>query len=90
MGARPPHIPPMTKINWAASAELFSSTGARKHRQPMAYRRFATGAEAVRFAIEELPAAALVGVVLESDEDRFDHRAIQALYESPDYPLPRP
>jgi hypothetical protein len=40
--------------------------------------------------MEELPESARVGVVLEADEDRFDHRDIQALYNSPDYPLPRP
>jgi hypothetical protein len=80
----------MTTMNWAASAELFSSIGQRKRRQAIAYRRFSTGAEAVRFAIEELPAAALIGVVLEAEETRFDHRDIQALYDSPDYPLPRP
>jgi hypothetical protein len=80
----------MNTMNWAASAELFSSVGAHKRRQAIAYRRFSTGAEAVRFAIEELPAAALIGVVLEAEENRFDHRDIQALYDSPDYPLPRP
>jgi hypothetical protein len=80
----------MSKINWSASAEIFSNGTARKHRQPIAYRRFNSGAEAVRFAMEELPEAARVGVVLEADEDRFDHRDIQALYNSPDYPLPRP
>lgn len=56
----------------------------------MAYRRFDSGAAAVRFAIEALPPALLSGAVLESDEQRFDHRGIRALYDSADYPLARP
>jgi hypothetical protein len=56
----------------------------------MAYRRFESGAAAVRFAIEALSPALLAGAVLESDEQRFDHRAIRALYDSSEYPLSRP
>jgi hypothetical protein len=53
------------------------------------YRRFDSGAEAIRFAIEELPSDVLFGTVLEVDEQRFDAAQIRKLYESKAYPLQR-
>ncbi|MCJ8520768.1 hypothetical protein ABID21_003830 [Pseudorhizobium tarimense] len=53
------------------------------------YRRFETAAEALRFAIEVLPAALLRGSVLEVDEARFDGDQMQTLYKADDYPLTR-
>jgi len=53
------------------------------------YRRFARGAEAIRFAIEELAADVLYGTVIEANEQRFDAAAIRTLYESGAYPLIR-
>ena len=53
------------------------------------YRRFETVAEALRFAIEELPVALLRGAVLEVDEARFDGAQMQAMYDADAYPLIR-
>ena len=53
------------------------------------YCRFETAAEALRFAIEVLPAALLRGSVLEVDEARFDGDQMQRLYSADNYPLPR-
>lgn len=79
----------MSNFDYAAPAEIFGSRGFSKGRHPIAYRRFETGAEAVRFAVEDIPAALMAGIVLEVDENRFDHREIRALYDSGDFPLAR-
>ena len=53
------------------------------------YRRFATAAEAIRFAVEELPAVRTLGAWMQVGDQRFDGDDIQRLYESNDYPLQR-
>ena len=55
----------MPKFDYAAPAEIFGTGRNARTRQRVAYRRFHSGAEAVRFAVEDIPAPLLVGVVLE-------------------------
>ena len=59
------------------------------YRNGMTYRRFATGAEAIGFAIEKLPPEDLGATVLEAGGERFDAGAIRSLYDNARYPLPR-
>jgi hypothetical protein len=80
----------MDSFDYNAPAELFPTRGRRGSRRPMSYRRFDTAALAIRFAIEELPAAMLLGAYLQVEDDRFDNEQIQALYDSAAYPLARP
>jgi hypothetical protein len=58
-------------------------------RQPTGYARFARAADAIRFAIEELPPEHLLAVQLKVAEERFDGDEIRRLYESVEYPLAR-
>jgi len=75
-------------FNYNAPAELFPSRS-RRTRGPVAYKRFNSAAEALRYAIEVLPASGLLGATLEVNEVRFGHLEIRALYDDAAYPLPR-
>ena len=80
---------PMRPFNFNTSAELFPAAIRKKKRAGFAYRRFGTAAEAVRFAIEELPSDSLNGAYLQVEEARFDQSGIRSLYDSEAFPLPR-
>ena len=86
-------------FDYRSGAELFDhgngaqsspSKGRKFRRQPLGYRRFARAADAIRFAIEEMPPQLLESACLEVDEVRFDSQGIRSLYESTAYPLARP
>ena len=79
----------MAKFDYGAPAELFPSRN-RKIRQLLKYRRFDKAADAIRYAMEELPNALLLGAFIEVDEARLGHKDIRDLYESADYPLKKP
>jgi hypothetical protein len=51
------------------------------------YRRFATAAEAIRYAVEDLRTPRAFGAWLQVGDERFNSVEIQRLYEADDYPL---
>ena len=76
----------MDKFDFSAPAELFPSRN-RKIANKVKYRRFDKAAEAIRFAVEELPEPLLLGAYIEIEEARIGHQDIRALYNSAEYPL---
>lgn len=76
-------------FDYAAPAEMFMTNARFGRRPPISYRRFDTAAQALRFAVEELPPPLLIGAVMEVAEQRFDHQGIRDLYGQDSYPLAR-
>src|SRR5437762_4872119 len=76
----------MSVFNYRAEAELFPTKNRRSKSAPFAYRRFERAADAIRFAVEDLPADAFAGAYLEVGEVRFDRRGIRELYDHAEYP----
>ena len=71
--------------NRPAAVFMESPTGRGR---PLGYRRFRSAAEAIRFAVEELPVTGM-RVWLEVNQERYSNAAIRQLYDSLDYPLTR-
>ncbi len=76
-------------FDFSVEAELFPARSRKHRRSAHGYRRFAHAADAIRFAIEELPPELLLGAFLEVDGERYRGEEIRCLYDSADFPLPR-
>jgi hypothetical protein len=72
-------------FDYNVPAELFLSKRVGITRTK--YRRFATAAEAIRYAIEELRTPKAFGACLEVGDQRINSSDILRLYEAEDYPL---
>src|ERR1700736_3624634 len=79
----------MAYFDYGAAAELFPGRQRTKMMAAVTYMRFAAAAEAIRYAVEEIPANSFLGTFLEVNEERFDCNGIRRLYDSAEYPLPR-
>ena len=78
----------MSSFDYRAPAELFLAKPMKGSRTK--YWRFATAAEALRFAVEDLRTPKAFGAWLEVGDERFNSSEIQRLYEAEDYPLGKP
>ncbi|KGD86202.1 hypothetical protein [Rhizobium sp. YS-1r] len=78
----------MAAFDYNAGAGLYPCKTINR-RSRLRYKRFDSAAEALRFAIEDMPASLLRGSVLEIDESRFDGMQMRKLYEAEAYPLTR-
>ena len=76
-------------FDYSTEAELFSPEPRNSRRPPLGYRRFARAADAIRFAIEDLPSQLLAGTYLEVKGSRYEGTEIRRLYESENYSLAR-
>ena len=76
------------EFDYNSPAELFiPKRGGGGRRQPINYRRFATAAEAIRFAVEEFSAVRTFGAEMRVGDQRYNGDEICRLYESNEYPL---
>jgi hypothetical protein len=72
-------------FDYGLPAELFMAK--RKGRR-VGNRRFATAAEAIRFAVEDFPAIRTLDAWMQVGDERFDSNE-RRLYDSDGYPLQR-
>jgi hypothetical protein len=72
----------MSEFHYTAPAELFAAQG----RRGLRYRRFLRAADAIRYAVEKLPADVLLSARLEVEQRRYDANQIRALYDSANFP----
>jgi len=76
-------------FDYGSPAELFMAKRKGGPRQRLGYRRFATAAEAIRFAVEDFPAVRTLGAWMQVGDERFDCDGIHRLYDRDEYPLRR-
>jgi hypothetical protein len=86
---RHPHVPGTEQFEFSGPADLFSGDCSRGKRRAMSYRRFPTGVEALRFAVERQSAERLSTTIIETDEVRIEGDEIARLYASDAYPFER-
>jgi hypothetical protein len=79
----------MPKFDYSAPAELYMPKRNARQHKPIGYRRFATAAEAIRFAVEDFPTVRTFGPWMQIGDERFDCEEIHRLYEGSGYPLRR-
>jgi hypothetical protein len=78
----------MSPFDYTAPAELFLAKRPKNGRKN--YERFATAAEAIRYAVEDLQTPIAFGAWLQVGDERFNSIEIQRLYAAEDYPLRKP
>jgi hypothetical protein len=72
-------------FDYSAPAEIFLAKPIKGSRTK--YRRFATAAEAIRYAVEDLRTPRAFGVWMQVGDERFNSDDIHRLYDEGDFPL---
>ena len=72
-------------FDYGSPAELFTAKRKGAPRKRLGYRRFATAAEALRFAVEDFPAIRTIGAWMQVGDERFDSNEIHRLYDSDEF-----
>ena len=80
----------MMTFDYGLPAELFMAKRKGGARSQLISRRFATAAEAIRFAVEDFPAIRTLGAWMQVGDERFNGEDIHRLYQRHDFPLRRP
>jgi hypothetical protein len=75
-------------FDYGLPAELFMRKPKVRPQWP-GYRRFATAAEAIRFAVENFREIHTLGAWMCVGDNRFNTEQIRGLYQSGEYPLRR-
>ena len=71
-------------FDYSSPAELFLARRRGRHTD---YRRFATAAEAIHYAVEELRALRSPTAWMQVGDERFNKDEIHRLYDDGEYPL---
>lgn len=79
----------MSALDYGTEAVLYCGKTVKGRGKALRFERFGQAAEAIRYAVEDLPPRALDSCSLEVDDERYFGKAIRVLYESADFPLPR-
>lgn len=78
----------MPSVDFSSPADFYPARGLGG-KSSLRYRRFDSFAEAIRHAVEVAPPSALLGTIIECDEQRYQGEAIHLVYWSGAYPLSR-
>jgi hypothetical protein len=78
-------VPNAMSFDYSAPAEIFLAKPIKGSRTK--YRRFATAAEAIRYAVEDLRTPRAFGVWMQVGDERFNSDDIHRLYDEGDFPL---
>ena len=76
-------------FDFGLPAEIFMAKHKGGARSRPISRRFATAAEAIRFAVEDFPPIRALGAWMQVGQERFDEEDIHRLYKSQQFPLRR-
>jgi hypothetical protein len=71
-------------FDYSSPAELYLSRRRGRHTD---YRRFATAAEAIHYAVEELRTRRSINAWMQVGDEHYNDGEIRRLYEGGDYPL---